>query len=44
MFPDAVEGRSSAKPLNVTAKFNVLPFAATNAPATIYRIKDWIYQ
>lgn len=36
-------GKSSVKPLNVTAKLNVLHFAATSAPSTVCRIKNWIY-
>lgn len=32
-------GRSSVKPLNVTAKFNVLRFSANSAPSTVCGIK-----
>lgn len=41
--PKCCGGKSSVKPLNVTAKLNVLHFAATSAPSTVCRIKNWIY-
>lgn len=36
--------QSAVRPLNVTAKLNALHFAATSAPSTVCRIKNWIYQ
>lgn len=41
--PKCCGGKPSVKPLNVTAKLNALHFAATSAPSTVCRIKNWIY-